>query len=243
VAAHHIAFFEQDGESYLAVAQQWDERQSSFSGFSVVYKWDSFLDKFVLLGSIPSQSALHIEPFDMDGDQYLAVANSLNVTTGKPSSQSTVYHMSCGGGEHLFTPVQQIQTEGATRWRHYEAGGLHFIAVAEWVPQDTSKMAVYRWDGPGTGFTSYAELSNLGSFDVDVIKDVNGYFFVETRPAESTSIVSQGRHVDGNGDEVAPSSTLRSASNGVVTFDHVNNVILDFFSEDGYEGTGSGIYF
>ena len=243
VAAHHIAFFEQDGESYLAVAQQWDEKQSSFSGFSVVYKWDSFLDKFVQLGSIPSQSALHIEPFDMDGDQYLAVANSLNVTTGKPSSQSTVYRMSCDGGEHLFTPVQQIQTEGATRWRYTKNAGMHFIVVAEWVPQSTSKISAYRWDGPDTGFMPYVELDNLGAFDVDVIKDVNGVFFVETRPAESTSVVSRLRSVDTNGDEVAPSSTLRFASNGVVTFDHVNNVALEFFSADGYEGTGSGTYF
>jgi len=249
-AAHHIAFFEHGGEAYLAVSQHWDERASTYALSSPVYKWDRAAARFEPLGSLPTQAALQMEPFAVGGAMYLAVANSVDALTGKAEANSTIYRLSCGAGGDSFTPVQNVVTNGATRWRHFTRGGIPHLAVAQWVPQNASKVEVLAWDG--ASFVRYAELPNDGAFDVDVIADSTGYYLVQTLPADTSSLLEQLAELDGGGAVVPPASETSVAASGRAVFTAPGAVpaspsaywdtwVVDFFA-DGLAPASSGPY-
>ncbi len=240
VGAHHAAYFGYEGESYLAVAQQWDEKGMTYGTKSAVFKWDASNFKFVSLTTLATQAALHVEPFTIDGVLFLAVANSLTVATGAAQVDSTIYELVCDNGKESFTALQQVSTKGATRWKYFVRGGLHYLAVSHWVPPSDSgsnKIYVYQWNKISKVFEVKFNVNTLGAFDMEVIRDPAGYYLLQSLPGEP-----QGKSfkIASNGDP--QTRTAQTNALGVATFGTVTaGWVSDFFS-DGLEDTYSGPY-
>jgi hypothetical protein len=255
--AHHVSYFEHDGKSFLFVAEQWDEDNMTYATSSVVFKRDTDSGLFVRLTTLPTQAALYIEPFVIGSDLYLAVANSLNAVTGSVQVSSPIYKMSCVNGKETFTAVQQITTRGATRWKYFNRGGLHHLAVAHWVPAvaSSNKIVVYVWDTVDEAFVQYLEISSAGAFDVEMIKGPNGNYLIESLPGEPQAKLRKIVSTNANNQQIAPQTqTASTSASGAATFGTLSSYMqnnapgattrwdtwfIDFFSE-GIEEATSG---
>jgi hypothetical protein len=240
VGAHHAAYFGYEGESYLVVAQQWDEKGMTYGTKSAVFKWDASKFKFVSLTTLSTQAALHIEPFTIDGEVFLAVANSLTVATGAAQVNSPIYRLVCDNGKETFSVVQQVSAKGATRWKYFVRGGLHYLAVSHWVPSvsASNKILVYEWNKVSGAFEEKLNVATPGAFDVEVIRDPAGYYLLQSLPGEP-----QGKTFKIAASGALANEIAQTDAAGLATFITQIEVgkVVDFFSV-GLEDTYSGPY-
>lgn len=128
--------FEISGESYLAVANNYDG--STYSIDSKIYRWDG--TAFIEVQSIPTHAAIDWESFEIGGETYLAVAND--------KADSKIYKWYGTS----FIEVQSIPVNSAYDWESFEINSETYLAVANYLGNST----VYKWYG-----TSFIEVQSI----------------------------------------------------------------------------------
>ena len=94
--------------------------------------------------SIPTNGAYDWESFTIDGETYLAVANSYDGSTGFIDSE--IYKWQCDSFVEL--PSSSIPTAGARDLESFKIDGETYLAVANiWAPS-----ALYKWDEASSSF-------------------------------------------------------------------------------------------
>ena len=93
--------FEINGETYLAVANNWNGSSNDIN--SAIYKWNG--SQFIQTQSIPTHGALDWESFELNGETYLAMANSKN-TGNIFDITSDLYRLDTDSG--LFVPATNV---------------------------------------------------------------------------------------------------------------------------------------
>ena len=135
------ASFEINGETYLAVANFLDPISGSRNVDSVIYKWDG--SQFTPVQSIATHGATEWESFQINGETYLALANSYNDTTY--NIDSVIYKWN--GSQ--FAQVQAIPTSAASDWESFQINGETYLAVANSFNGSSFNInsVIYKWDG------------------------------------------------------------------------------------------------
>jgi len=139
-----------NGETYLAVANY---RNDSFSLVinSKIYKWNG--SSFTEFQSILTNGAHSWEFFTIDGESYLAVANSENNSSKHVDSKIYKWNGS------LFVEFQSIPTIGAAECESFAIDGDTYLAIANYrndsaVYNIDSK--IYKWNG-----SSFIEIQSI----------------------------------------------------------------------------------
>jgi len=154
--ARAVEPFWHGGILYLAVAQLAQDISGEEAGMNAgnsdidapVYRWTG--EQFVEDRRIPLPGGEDVEFFTIGERAFLATA-SLRRGTGpyELNVHSVVYEIRGGS----FVVFQRFPTFAAKQWRHFEAGGRHFLALAQGVVADgliathPSKSCLFEWDG------------------------------------------------------------------------------------------------
>jgi formylglycine-generating enzyme required for sulfatase activity len=144
-----------EGETYLALANYYDDT-GSFNVDSKIYKWNGSL--FVEFQTIPTSGALDWESFTLNGDTYLAVANSSNGTTNLIDSKVYQWNGS------VFVEFQSIPTQGGADWEYFSLDGEHYLAIANFQGASYNvDSVIYKWNG--TGFVEFQSIATHSGYD------------------------------------------------------------------------------
>jgi len=144
-----------EGETYLAVANYYNDA-GTFNVDSKIYKWNG--SSFSEFQSIPTNGALDWESFTIDGEIYLAVANSNNDTTRLIDSK--VYKWNGAS----FVEFQSIPTQGGNDWEYFILDGEHYLAIANYqgVSYNVDSV-IYKWNG--STFIEFQSIATHGCKD------------------------------------------------------------------------------
>lgn len=150
--------FSISGETYLAVANYRDDSTFAII-YSKIYKWNETISKFEEIQSILTSAAWDWESFIIDGETYLAVANSSNNSSG--NVDSIIYKWN----GTAFHDIQTIPTNGAHDWESFTIGSDTFLAVASYSNDSTWNInsKIYIWDG--TSFIESQAIPTNGAID------------------------------------------------------------------------------
>ncbi|CAE7800799.1 Tspear [Symbiodinium sp. CCMP2592] len=121
------AAFSIDGIQHLAVANFYDGSSNNIN--SKVYRWDDANSTFLEMQSIPTQGALGLAAFAMDGIQHLAVTNHHDGSSY--NLNSVVYKWD--NASSTFLEMQSIPAKGARGWAAFSMDGIQHLAVANMV--------------------------------------------------------------------------------------------------------------
>ncbi len=108
--------------------------------------------EFVEFQSIPTERAWDWEPFTIDGDLYLAVANAVSSRLYKWDGMS-------------FVEFQTIPTNQAYDWELFTIGNSYYLAVANYKNGSTYNIdsTLYKWDG--ASFVEFQSIPTNGAID------------------------------------------------------------------------------
>ena len=95
---------------------------------------------------LPTSGAVDVEQFTINGNQFLAFANSRNDTDGY-NTESFIYKMNNFTGK--FSLYQTINTRGAADMKYFIMADKHYLAVANGgsVFKYRLNSTVYQWNG------------------------------------------------------------------------------------------------
>lgn len=148
--------FSLDGELYLGVPQLAidiaGESPYMNGGDSdidaPIFRWDG--SAFQLHEQLPLPGGEDMEPFAIDGRQFLATAG---VRTGHgpydSDCEAVIYERKAGS----WTAFQRLPVFAAKQWRAFTIGSRHFLALAQGVdlpglvPKHPRTSCLYEWDG------------------------------------------------------------------------------------------------
>ena len=113
--------------------------------------------------SIPTIGATDWEYFEVNGDHYLAVANTvaytkptnaptqlsglLNTIASNTAVRSTIYELDTAKVQ--FKPYQEIETFKASDWEAFKVGCSHYLIVSNSGPDENNDITsvVYKYQG------------------------------------------------------------------------------------------------
>jgi hypothetical protein len=184
VGARDWAFFSIGGESYLAVAEQYNG--SSWSINSHILRFDASTSSFVPLQTIPTQGAIALEFFSINGAGYLAIANSQS----SPTNYSINSHiLRFNTSSNTFVLFQSIPTHGATAWQFFSIGGESYLAVSNYY--DGASLAVnsfvFRFNG--SSFVHFQSIPTQGAIDLEFFS-MGGESYLAVASHDQTSFVN-----------------------------------------------------
>jgi len=113
-------------------------------------------DLFSLHQELQTHNAYDWEGFTIDGETYLAVANSHDDFTHNIDSK--IYRWD--SNSISFMEIQAIPTHGAQGWESFSIDGDIYLAVANGVVGFDSK--IYRWDVSVSSFVEVQSISAQG---------------------------------------------------------------------------------
>lgn len=148
--------FRLNGNLYLAVTQfarnLVDEKASMHGGDSdiplVLYRWQAGC--FNEAGSLPAAGGEDAEYFEIDGRQFLAVAN---IRSGAGPYNYDIESVIFEYFEDHWREFQRVATFGAKQWRYFSIDGQHFLGLAQGfeqpglTSQHPTTSRIYRWNG------------------------------------------------------------------------------------------------
>jgi VCBS repeat-containing protein len=112
--------------------------------------------------------AMDWESFDIDGVQYLAVANSHDETASTPNTNTFSEIYQWNSTLLQFDSIQSIATQDAQDFESFTIGSDTFLAVANQY-NGSSNVAidseVFKWDTTTAQFISIQTISTLGGYD------------------------------------------------------------------------------
>ena len=145
----------------LAVANVFDGLTTRVD--STIYYFDDNTKLFRSLQSIPTIGAADWEYFEVSGDHYLVVANTiaytkqpsfqtqfsslLNPTNSNTAVHSTIYKLDTA--QVQFKPYQEIKTFKASDWEAFKVGCSHYLIVSNSGPDENDEVTsvVYQYQG------------------------------------------------------------------------------------------------
>jgi len=148
--ASGCAHFDIDGVPFLAIASYFGV-DAPYNDISPVYRYNSTSLQFEWFQNLTAFGGFDVEPFTINGTQFLATTNTFNGTSA--DLVSTVY--SFDNTSNQFTPFQKIDTSWAIDWEHFVIDEEHFLALATFA--DTS--VVYRFNESSTRFETFQEIN------------------------------------------------------------------------------------
>lgn len=157
--AHDWESFVINGQTYLAVANSTNNSGTDYNIDSKIYKWNTTSSKFEDVQAIPTNGAFFWESFNIDGNTYLALANSYNNSSFNVDSK--IYKWDNGA----FEILQTIPTSWGFDWENFTIGDDTYLAVANYYNGSThiNESKVYKWDG--TYFTEHQSILTTGAAD------------------------------------------------------------------------------
>jgi hypothetical protein len=216
IGANSVSHSEHSGYHFLFFSQYRAADEISFASHSPIYIWQARIERFELLSNFASSATMHVEPFQISGALYFAVANYADSTTGNISTTSSIFMLSCNQGVHSTSLVQSIQTYGAVFVKHFTRGGIHYIGVSNWAlgteghvlspnfcdgmshvtsnpPVDCpSSVDLYIWNG--RSFELYSKLSasdGQGVYSFDVMLMDSRYYFLSGVAVDRSSSLTR----------------------------------------------------
>ncbi|MBN2531236.1 MAG: hypothetical protein JXB88_00015 [Spirochaetales bacterium] len=177
-----------DGEHYLAIANSIDLPPAWWNIDSKIYKWDG--DSFEEFQTISGNGIIDFEHFEIDGVNYLAIANFFNNLTTEINSKILIWNGSS------FEEFQNIPTKGASDFEYFERKEGHFLAVCNNTVADTGqiqqstgdfnqKSIIYKWNDEN--FEEYLDVDTIGAvkWTYFTINDTNYLALSNNRDASS----------------------------------------------------------
>lgn len=192
--AHRIIYFTMDKHSYLAVANSNantgvgpGNREIS----SIIYQWNG--NVWVTYQEITTIGAIGLEFFTINGDHFLAIAQTFNGSTSLLKSPLYKWHKK----SKKFRLFQQFDTQGAYQWTHFSMGANDYLAIAnfcqnapsvvkhepkgvttteQYCPQFNTISEIYIWDKGERKFTNFQKISTYGATDFEFFSIGNEYF-------------------------------------------------------------------
>lgn len=166
--ARAVEAFEIDGVRYLAVPQLAYDMPETPEGINggtsntdvLLFRLEG--KRFVFDAFIPGPGGEDVEHFEVDGRHFLAVA-SLRVGRGPYNYNvaSPIYRWEDG----RFTPFQSVLTHAAKQWRHFSAGGINFLALAQGMADESdSDSKIFAWDG--LRFEPFQDIRSRAGYNV-----------------------------------------------------------------------------
>ena len=127
--------------------------------------------RFTEVARLKTRGNAGFEHFNLDGRDYLAVANFFTSAPGRRADMSTtsvLYECTAGKGSdslELFE-VQRFPTIGAHGWEYFRADGEDFLVVPNYYGGDT---VLYRWDRslPSAKFAEVQRIQSDGAGSVE----------------------------------------------------------------------------
>ena len=109
---------------------------------------------------LPTSGAVDVEQFTINGNQFLAFANSRNDTDGF-NTESFIYKMN--NFTEKFSLYQTINTMGAEDMEYFTMADKHYLAVANGrsVFKDRLNSTIYQWNGQE--FVVYQNVATRGA--------------------------------------------------------------------------------
>ena len=118
---------------YLTVANHFDDtsdfrgsNEGTFVTNSIVYRMDN--PDLVVVQEIRTFGATKLEPFVINSEQYLGIANFFDGSFYSVNSQIWLWNATAG----KFSWLQDIETSGAHDIEHISTGGKHFLLIAQY---------------------------------------------------------------------------------------------------------------
>ena len=159
--AHDFESFSIDGETYLAVANHYNN--STYNLDSHIYQWNSTTNQFDEVQDIETNGALDFESFTIDGQTYLAVANHRNDSTYNIDSH--IYQWN--EATNQFDQIQAIATNGAYDFESFTIDGQTYLAVANYYNDSTRNLDshIYQWNSTTNQFDEVQDIETNGAYD------------------------------------------------------------------------------
>ena len=163
--AHDWEYFTIGEDPYIAVANRYHGTEG-YNTNSYIYKWNSDNEEFDLsehIRSIQTNGATDWEFFTINGESYLAVANSYSGSTH--NIKSRIYKWD--DYENEFNPIPPVDTQGAYDWEYLSIADNHYLVVANY-HNDASTIidsVLYKWDQDGDSFAVDQTIPTVGALD------------------------------------------------------------------------------
>ena len=122
---------------------------------------------------LPTSGAVDVEPFTINGNQFLAFANNRNDTDGF-NTESFIYKMS--NLTEKFSLYQTINTMGAADMEYFTIADKCYLAVANFQSGSTRRLksVIYQWNGQE--FVVFQNVSTRGAIKLKFYKTGNELF-------------------------------------------------------------------
>eukprot|EP00050_Salpingoeca_kvevrii_P019046 m.81737 g.81737 ORF g.81737 m.81737 type:complete len:891 (+) comp8237_c0_seq1:142-2814(+) len=190
MGAYAWEHFEINGAHFLAIV---NVRDDSSPTASYVYEFDTSTERFEVNNpwqTIMTHGARDFLHFEIDGEHFLAVANSQ--LAGNYTTYSYIYKYDTTLGRfEIDKPWQTVFTSGAFDWEHFEIGGDHFLAIANYVNDHFFKMKsqIYKYSRATGIFTidmPWQSVFTHGAVDWEHF-EVGGDHFLAVANTQSTN--------------------------------------------------------
>ncbi|KAA0163562.1 hypothetical protein FNF27_07930 [Cafeteria roenbergensis] len=155
---------EVDGSHFLVVANSGaDALRGGPSVDSIVFQWESSLLRWEVHQRIATKGARDWEHMVIDGQHYLAVANSYDGTTR--AVDSVVYRWS--SATLAWVEHQRIPTLGARDWQFVDTGIQQYLAVANYFDGVSYSVdsVIYVWSPVALAWQVHQSIRTDGAWD------------------------------------------------------------------------------
>ena len=144
---------------------------------SKIYRWDAGSARFVHHQDIETTGGADSQYFQIDGTQYIAVANSFDTTRSSYVTTSEIFKWN--GLSLEFLPHQSIETKGAGERHPFQINATHYLAVANSYDDTTHHLnsSIYRWDAGLLKFVVHQSFETLGGSDFQHF-EINGEHYL-----------------------------------------------------------------
>ena len=181
--AHDFASFTIDGQTYLAVANHYNDSTNNIE--SHIYQWNSTTNQFDQIQAIATNGARDFESFTIDGQTYLAVANHRNDSTYNIDSH--IYQWNSTTNQ--FDQIQAIATNGTLDFESFTIDGQTYLAVANHRNDSTYNIDshIYQWNSTTNQFDQIQAIATNGTLDFESFTiDGQTYLAVANHRNDST---------------------------------------------------------
>eukprot|EP00039_Didymoeca_costata_P025394 m.13171 g.13171 ORF g.13171 m.13171 type:complete len:741 (+) comp4800_c0_seq1:190-2412(+) len=136
--ARSVDYFNIDGKHFLAFANKFRNGQAGNSIPSTIFQFNG--DGFELFQEIATFQGSHLKHFEVNGNNYLAIANFKN--GGTWGINSFIYQWN--GTEFIWN--RNIRGDGAVAWEHFTINNVNFLLLANhYLHAYEIKSPLYMW--------------------------------------------------------------------------------------------------
>ena len=241
VGAHDIEHIQSGTDHFLLVAQYRSANEVDYASSSLLLQYSEMTGNFELLTSVASGGARDVEVFAIQGVNYFAVANYINLADGSKETQSQLYKLECMAADGTSGPGsantyvvrvhQTFASTGGSSWTHFERGGHDFLALTSLDGSEEDAIMIFDWNG--TAFDVYTNVTTNGQTVIAgaFFTAPGGYYSVMALPQSSS--VNLYKFVSANG-AVPAISAPQQAVAGQFTFNsfsYTDGEYYDFNTE------------